>query len=212
MGDVGFQAREQDMELACGLEIVHANRGEKLEKNTWTFEAGVRQIQTNLPWGQMKHMVSHGVEAKASEQSQELQQQLSAQLANMESKFLVALPSSPWGVNECCVGLELGTALCSSHQANILNLNEVLACFGHDQFLIYCYRILSPPPTGFFWLAYNSVSCRLFVDAIAWSPDFAQDNTYYVHQTGTPRISSKPIDAHRDAQSQQAIVVMEIQS
>jgi len=34
MGDVGFQAREQDMELACGLEIVHANRGEKLEKNT----------------------------------------------------------------------------------------------------------------------------------------------------------------------------------
>lgn len=25
MGDVGFQAREQDMELACGLEIVHAN-------------------------------------------------------------------------------------------------------------------------------------------------------------------------------------------
>lgn len=75
----------------------------------------------------MKHLVSHGVEAKASEQSQELQQQLSAQLANMESKFLVALPSSPWGVNECCVGLELGTAFCSSHQANILNLNEVLA-------------------------------------------------------------------------------------
>ena len=38
MGDVVFQAREQDMELACGLEIVHANRGEKFEKkymNIW---------------------------------------------------------------------------------------------------------------------------------------------------------------------------------
>lgn len=59
----------------------------------------------------MKHMFSHGVEAKASEQSQELQQQLSAQLANMESKFLVALPSSPWGGKRMLCGFGTGDSV-----------------------------------------------------------------------------------------------------
>lgn len=63
MGDVGFQAREQDMELACGLEIVHANRGEKLEKNTWTVEAGVRQI-ANQPSLRAKWNICFLMESK----------------------------------------------------------------------------------------------------------------------------------------------------
>ncbi len=68
--------------------------------------------------------------------------------------------------------------------------------------------------SSFFLPACNVVSCRLFVDAVAWSPAFAQDNTYIysIHQIGTPRIASKPIDAHRVVQSPQAFVLLKIQA